>query len=113
MLAVLAPTQPNAILQGNKQIFARFFSANAHLGGPPLSHWARGLSLGANVRRDNNGSCDGLLCSRRRPGFPRGRGIGWERAKNPSIHLPSELSARRFALLAEQRHSLSSRCLLK
>ena len=36
------------------------------------------------------------------PGFPRGRGIGWDRAKTPSIQLPSELSARRFALLAEQ-----------
>ena len=34
-------------------------------------------------------------------------------SQTPSIQLPSVLSARRFALLAEQRRSLSSRCLLK
>ena len=61
----------------------------------------------------NNGSCDGLLYSRCRPGFPPGARIRLGQSQNPSILLPSVLSARRFALLAEQRHSLSCRCLLK
>ena len=77
------------------------------------SQQKRPWALGTNVRRENNGSCDGLLYSRCRPGFPPGARDRLGESQTPSIQLPSELSARRFALLAEQRHSLSCRCLLK
>ena len=46
------------------------------------------------------------------PRVPPGARDRLGQSQTPSIQLPSELSARRFALLAEQRHSLCSRCLL-
>ena len=63
---------------------------------PSSPHRDSGVRFGPMYERENNGSCDGLLYSRCRPGFPRGRGIGWDRAKPPAYNY--QVSSRRDAL---------------